>query len=277
MNDNLEELTKELRKHRKTEDYSCHICGILYDTEDELGEHYLRAHPDFVEEVSERVEVLSKDEKITNKIEEYKENLKKKILLESKPRQVKAYEQDPSILEERIKKEMLLSALKDAPDSRNDSQLLVGLKDKMKTDTEDTFLRRGICTICHEQFGSWNELRKHIEKQIESGSLEHKQLYDYIKISNTEDMDAIKYYYEHYPKYEYPEKYTEEFPYVCPICSKRFKTKEAFLVHWASEHQMKYGTYPEFTREEEKLSLEDKKRQELKFIAEALLRNRRKK
>jgi hypothetical protein len=39
---------------------------------------------------------------------------------------------------------------------------------------------------------------------------------------------------------------------------------------------MKYGTYPEFT-EKESLSLEDKKKKELKFIAESLLRNRRKK
>jgi transcriptional regulator NrdR family protein len=146
----------------------------------------------------------------------------------------------------------------------------------MKTEAEDIFLRRGICTICHEQFGNWEELQKHIKAQVESGSLEHKKLDDYIRVAITEDMKKIKTYYEGYPKYEYPEKYTEQYPYVCPICSQRFKTKQAFLVHWASEHQMKYGTYPEFAKEKESLSSEDKRKKELIFIAESLLRKRRK-
>jgi hypothetical protein len=276
MSDSLEELGKELAKQRKTEEeFICDVCGLVYDTQEELEEHYFRNHAEYLEEISEKVEELSENEEIRRKIEEYKENLKKKILLESKPRQVKAYEQNPSMLEERVKKEMLMSALKEKTDSSNESQLLVGLKSKMKSDAEDTFLRRGICSVCHEQFGNWEELQKHIKAQVESGSLEHKKLDDYIRVAMTEDMEKIKTYYEGYPKYQYY-PYEEKYPYICPICSKRFETKEAFKVHWASEHQMKYGTYPEFT-EKESLSLEDKKKKELIFIAESLLRNRRKK
>ena len=274
MNDSLEELGKELAKQKKTEEeFICDICGLVYDSEWELEEHYFRSHKEFLEEVSEKAEELSKDKEIQEKIEAYKLGLKKKILLESKPRQIKAYEQNPSMLEERVKKEMLMSALREKVDSSNESQLLVGLKAKMKSEAEDTFLRRGICTICHEQFGSFQELQKHIKAQVESGSLEHKRLDDYIRISMTEDMERIR---DYYPKYEYPEKYTEQYPYVCPICSKRFETKQAFLVHWASEHQMYYGVYPEFAKEKESLSSEDKRKKELIFIAESLLRKRKK-
>jgi hypothetical protein len=275
MNDSLEELGKELAKQRKIEEeFICDVCGLVYDTQEELEEHYFRSHSEYLEEISEKVEELSQNEEIRRKIEGYKEDLKKKILLESKPRQVKAYQQNPSMLEERVKKEMLMSALKEKIDSSNESQLLVGLKAKMKSDAEDTFLRRGICSVCHEQFGNWEELQKHIKAQVESGSLEHKKLDDYIRVAMTEDMEKIKTYYEGYPKYEYPQKYTEEYPYICPVCSRRFPSKELFLVHWASEHQMKYGTYPEFNKES--LSSEDKRKKELIFIAESLLRKRRK-
>jgi hypothetical protein len=277
MSDSLEELGKELAKLReKEEEFVCDICGLVYDSEVELELHFWNAHREYLEEVENKAEELSENEEIRRKIEEYKENLKKKILLESKPRQVKAYEQNPEELEERVEKEMLMSALKEKADSSNESQLLIGLKDKMKTEAEDTFLRRGICSVCHEQFGNWEELQKHIKAQVESGSLEHKKLDDYIKVAMTEDMEKIKTYYEGYPKYQYYPPYEEKYPYVCPICARRFPSKEAFLVHWSSEHQMRYGTYKEFTSKENLAKEEDKRKKELIFIAESLLRKRRK-
>jgi hypothetical protein len=270
--DNLEELTKELAKQRKIEDnFVCDVCQLCFDSQEELELHFWNAHREYLEEVESKAEELSENEEIKRGIEEYKENLKKKILLEATPRQVKAYEQNPEALKERIRKEMLMSSLKGKTDSANESQLLLAIKTRAKEEIEQA-LSLKYCKICNDFYPEG--LRKHLEQQASLGSKEHEEYLRYLDIMTTEDMERIKTYYEGYPKYQYP--YEEKYPYVCPICSKRFETKEAFKVHWASEHQMKYGTYPEFAKEKESLSSEDKRKKELIFIAESLLRKRKK-
>jgi hypothetical protein len=241
MSDSLEELGKELAKQRKTEEeFICDICGLVYDSEEELEEHYFRNHKEQLEILEDKIEELSENKEVKEGIEAYKENLKRQILLEANPREVKAYSENPSMLEERVQKHLLLSALKEKTDSANEGQLLVAIKTRAKEELEQA-LSNKYCKICNDFYPCG--LRKHLEEQASLGSKEHEEYLRYLDIMTTEDMERIKSYYEQYPKYEYYPKYAE---------------------------------VSEFAKSSEKLSKESEEKKKAVFILESLLRKRRK-
>jgi len=170
MDGGLEELGKELAKQKKTtEEYYCDICGIIYDTELELEEHYFNAHKEYLKEVENKIEELSEDKKVKEGIEAYKENLERKLLLEANPHEVKAYSENPSMLEERVQKHLLLLALQEKTDSNNEAQLMVAIKTRAKEELEQA-LSNKYCKICNDFV---KDLRKHLEEQASLGEENH--------------------------------------------------------------------------------------------------------
>lgn len=266
-----EELSKALKEQEEwLEEWICSICGLVFDTEDELDEHIATAHGELEEKAEETLAKIEKKEpSMAFKI--LKEKLKQERLKECSKRQLRQYEQCPEALEEHAEKELFRLALKHPFLQESEEQLYSALREKSKEQVEDAFARN-LCPICNQSVGN---LRRHLDEQIAVGETNHKAWDEYASIVMTGDMNKLLQYYKYYPRYRYAEVY----PYICPVCGKGFPSKIEFEKHWASEHQIKYGEYKEFTSKKESLSDYKKKeevrrKKELLFLASALLRKR---
>ena len=266
----LEELSKELR----AQELVCPYCGITHDSREE-HEWHMENCP-YKEALEEKAEKLAKTEEPKKALEKIKENIKKEILATASKRQLKQFEQDPQTLENLTKEKMIELALKHPMLTENEEMILASLRRDQQTEVENK-LRIGYCSACGQTFGSPNALLRHLEEQSKI-SEEHRRYKKYLDMVMTPLDKVAEAFREEEKKEEYGYPYYgyEYATYVCPVCHKRFPDLQRLKVHWAREHQMKYGEFP-YQRFSEHLGKEEenRKRQESLFILRALLRNKK--
>jgi len=268
-----EEYLEELSKELKAQELVCPYCGITYDSREE-HEWHMENCP-YKEALEEKAEKLAKTEEPKKALEKIKENIKKEILATASKRQLKQFEQDPQTLENLTKEKMIELALKHPMLTENEEMILASLRRDQQTEVENK-LRIGYCSACGQTFGSPNALLRHLEEQSKI-SEEHRKYKKYLDMVMTPLDKVAEAFKEEEKKEEYYPYYGYEYAnYVCPVCHKRFPDLQRLKVHWAREHQMKYGEFP-YQRFSEHLSKEEenRKRQESLFILRALLRNKK--
>jgi len=267
--EDLEELSRELR----AQELVCPYCGVCYDSREEL-EWHMENCP-YKGALEEKAEKLAKTEEPKKALEKIKENIKKEILSKATKRQLEQFERDPQALENLTKEKMLELALKHPMLSPNEEMILASLRRDQQTEVENK-LRMGYCSACGQTFGSENALLMHLEEQskISEEHARYKKYLDMVMTPLDKVAEAFREEQEEEKKEEYYTYYG--YPYVCPVCHKRFPDLPSLKVHWAREHQMKYGEFP-YQKFSEHLSKEEenRKRQESLFILKALLRNKK--